>query len=414
MEADATIQAISLFVGLVAAAGTVGLLLHRFAIPIPYTVALVVLGMVAGAVLPIDLQVSPEIVLLVLLPGLVFEAALRIDIDDFRRTFGGIVLLAAPGVLVSAAIVAAVLAVATGLPIELGFVVGAMVAATDPVAVVSTFKQLGSPRRLATLIESESLFNDGTALVVFTVAVQVALGPVEPGGIVVSVITIIVASTALGIAIGWVASRMIAAVDDHLVELTLSVAAAYGTYLLADLLDQSGIIATVVAGLLIGNHARRVGMNPRSLEALDTVWEFFAFLLTAVVFLLIGLAIGIGELSTALPWIAWGIVAILVGRAIVVYALLGGASRLVLGRRGAHVLPSAWLHVLFWGGLRGAVAIAMALSLPVDFPQRDLLQAMTFGIVLFTLLVQGTTIEWLIARVGVGRAHVADPGEADS
>jgi CPA1 family monovalent cation:H+ antiporter len=414
MEADATIQAISLFVGLVAAAGIVGLLLHRFAVPIPYTVALVVLGMVAGAVLPIDLQVSPDIVLLVLLPGLVFEAALRIDIDDFRRTFGGIVLLAAPGVLVSAAIVAAVLAVATGLPIELGFVVGAMVAATDPVAVVSTFKQLGSPRRLATLIESESLFNDGTALVVFTVAVQVALGPVEPGRIAVDVITIIVASTAIGIAIGWVASRMIAAVDDHLVELTLSVAAAYGTYLLADLLDQSGIIATVVAGLLIGNHARRVGMNPRSLEALDTVWEFFAFLLTAVVFLLIGLAIGIGELATALPWIAWGIVAILVGRAIVVYALLGGASRLVLGRRSAHVLPTAWLHVLFWGGLRGAVAIAMALSLPVDFPQRDLLQAMTFGIVLFTLLVQGTTIERLIERVGVGRAQVADQGEARS
>jgi CPA1 family monovalent cation:H+ antiporter len=395
-------------VGLVAAAGIVGLLLHRFAIPIPYTVALVVLGMVAGALLPISLQVSPEIVLLVLLPGLVFEAALRIDIDDFRRTLGGIVLLAAPGVLVSAAIVAAVLAIATGLPIELGFVVGAMVAATDPVAVVSTFKQLGSPRRLATLIESESLFNDGTALVVFTVAVQVALGPVEPGAVVLSVVTIIVASTAIGVAIGWVASRMIAAVDDHLVELTLSVAAAYGTYLVADRLHQSGIIATVVAGLLIGNHARRVGMNPRSLEALDTVWEFFAFLLTAVVFLLIGLAIGVGELLTALPWIAWGIVAILVGRAIVVYALLGGASRLVLGRRSRHVLPTAWLHVLFWGGLRGAVAIAMALSLPVDFPQRDLLQALTFGIVLFTLLVQGTTIEWLIERVGVGRARVAD------
>ena len=152
-------------------------------------------------------------------------------------------------------------------------------------------------------------------------------------------------------------------------------------------------------------------MNPRSLEALDTVWEFFAFLLTAVVFLLIGLAISVGELLTALPWIAWGVVAILVGRAIVVYALLGGGSRLVLGRRSRQVLPTAWLHVLFWGGLRGAVAIALALSLPVDFPQRDLLQAMTFGIVLFTLLVQGTTIEWLIDRVGVGRAQVSDaPG----
>jgi CPA1 family monovalent cation:H+ antiporter len=402
MTAETTTLAIELFVGLVAAAGLVGWIIHRLALPIPYTVALVVLGVVAGVVLPVDVEVSPEIVLLVLLPGLVFEAALRIDIDDFRRTFGGVVLLAAPGVLVSAAIVAAVLAVATGLPLELGFVVGAMVAATDPVAVVSTFKQLGSPRRLATLIESESLFNDGTALVVFTIAVQVVVGSVTPGGIVVSVVTIIVASTAIGLASGWVASRLIAAVDDHLVELTLSVAAAYGTYIVADRLGQSGIIATVVAGLLIGNHARRVGMSERSLEALDTVWEFAAFLLTAVVFLLVGLAIGLGDIVSALPWIAWGIVAILVGRAVVVYVLLGGAARLALRREDRRSLPVAWLHILFWGGLRGAVAIAMALSLPVDFPQRELLQATTFGIVLFTLLVQGTTIEWLIERTGVG------------
>jgi Na+:H+ antiporter len=400
MNAETTIQAIELFVGLVAVAGIVGWLLHRLALPIPYTVALVVLGIVAGVVLPVDVAVSPDIVLLVLLPGLVFEAALRIDIDDFRRTFGGVVLLAAPGVLVSAAIVAAVLAVATGLRIELGFVVGAMVAATDPVAVVSTFKQLGSPRRLATLIESESLFNDGTAIVVFTVAVQVVAGGVTPGGVVVSVVTIIVSSTVIGLVVGWVASRLIAAVDDHLVELTLSVAAAYGTYIVAAQLGQSGIIATVVAGLLIGNHARRVGMSERSLEALDTVWEFAAFLLTAVVFLLVGLAIGLGDIASALPWIAWGVVAILVGRAVVVYGLLGGTSRLVRGRN--HGLPMGWLHILFWGGLRGAVAIALALSLPVDFPKRELLQAITFGIVLFTLLVQGTTVEWLIGRVGAG------------
>lgn len=413
MSAETTIQAIELFVGLVAAAGIVGWLIHRLALPIPYTVALVVLGIVAGAVLPLDVQVTPEIVLLVLLPGLVFEAALRIDIDDFRRTFGGAVLLAAPGVLVSAAIVAEVLWLATGLPIELGFVVGAMVAATDPVAVVSTFRQLGSPRRLATLIESESLFNDGTALVVFTVAVQAVLGPVTPGGIVVQVVTVIAFSTIVGLVAGWVASRLIAAVDDHLVELTLSVGAAYGTYLVADRLHQSGIIATVVAGLLIGNHARRVGMSPRSLEALDSVWEFFAFLLTAVVFLLIGLAIGLGDVVSALPWIAWGIVAILAGRAFVVYVLLGGASRLVRDSR--HALPIAWLHILFWGGLRGAVAIAMALSLPADFPQRQLLQAITFGVVLFTLLVQGTTVEWLINRVGAGRPlHDEAPVEVEA
>ena len=401
MTSETTIQAIEAFVGLVTAAGLVGLIVRRLAIP--YTVALVVLGLVAGVLLPFDLEVSPELVLLVLLPGLVFEASLRIDVDDFRRMFLGVALLAAPGVLVSAAIVAGVLYVAMGLPPELGFVVGAMVAATDPVAVVSTFRQLGSPRRLATLIESESLLNDGTAIVLFVLAVKAVLGPVDPLGAVASIVTTVVVSTAIGLVAGYVASRLIATVDDHLIELTLSVAAAYGTYVVADRLGQSGIIATVVAGLMVGDHARRFGMGRRSLEALDTVWEFFAFLLTALVFLLIGLAISVPDLVGSLPWIAWGVVAIIVGRAIVVYGMLGGASRLFRGPGHHDRLPMAWLHVLFWGGLRGAVAIAMALSLPVDVPQRALLQETTFGIVLFTLLVQGTTVEWLIERVGAGR-----------
>ena len=410
MTAEATIQAIDVFVALVTLAALVGLVVRRLAIP--YSVALVVLGVVVAAILPIELEVTPELVLLVLLPGLVFEAALRIDIGDFRRTFGGVVLLAAPGVLISAAVVAIVLNVATGLPVVLGFVVGAMVAATDPVAVVSTFKQLGSPRRLATLIESESLFNDGTAIVVFAIAVKAATGPVTLVDAVLSAVTIVAFSVAIGAAVGFVASRLIASVDDHLMELTLSVVAAYGTYLLADRLHESGIIATVVAGLLIGDHARRAGMKRESLEALDTVWEFFAFLVTALVFLLIGLAISFGDLLTAFPSIAWGVLAILVGRAIVVYGLLGGASRLTILTGHRRGVPMAWLHVLFWAGLRGAVAIALALSLPTDFPQRGLLQEITFGIVLFTLLVQGTTVEALIRRVGAGRPTVPAAGSA--
>jgi CPA1 family monovalent cation:H+ antiporter len=403
MTSDATIQAIELFVGFVTLAALVGLAIRRLAIP--YSVALVVLGLVVSEVLPFEFQVTPELVLLVLLPGLVFEAALRIDVADFRRTFGGVVLLAAPGVLISAAVVAMVLYAATGLPIGLGFVVGAMVAATDPVAVVSTFRQLGSPRRLATLIESESLFNDGTAIVVFAVAVQAAIGPVTVMDAVVSVVTTVVVSAVIGAGTGFVTSRLIASVDDHLIELTLSLAAAYGTYILADRIHQSGIIATVVAGLIIGNYVRRTAMNERSLEALDTVWEFFAFLVTALVFLLIGIVISFSDLLTALPAIGWGIVAILVGRALVVYVLLGGSSRLTILTGHRRGVPIAWLHVLFWAGLRGAVAIAMALSLPVDFPQRVLLQEITFGVVLFTLLVQGTTVEWVIERVGAGRAR---------
>jgi CPA1 family monovalent cation:H+ antiporter len=406
MDSAATVEAIAIFVALITLAAIVGLVVRGLAIP--YTVALVLLGLAGTFFLPRDLiVVTPELVLLVLLPGLVFEAALKIEFADLRSSLGGVALLAIPGVLISAAIVAIVLNLATGLRLELGFVVGAMVAATDPAAVIATFRQLGSPRRLATLIESESLFNDGTALVVFAIALRAVSGGISGGEVVVTLVGTIVVSTAIGLLVGYVVARAIATIDDHLIELTLSLAAAYGTYLVVDRLHQSGIIATVVAGVVIGNHGRSIGMSARSQEALDTVWEFFAFLLTALVFLLVGLAIDLARLIDTLPSIIWGVVAILAGRALVIYVLFGPASRLAVRLRGGHQVPLAWLHVLFWAGLRGAVAVAMALSLPVDFPERALLQQITFGIVLFTLLVQGTTAEWVIERVGAGRPKPA-------
>jgi CPA1 family monovalent cation:H+ antiporter len=147
-------------------------------------------------------------------------------------------------------------------------------------------------------------------------------------------------------------------------------------------------------------------MSARTQEALDTAWEFVAFLLTALVFLLVGLAITFPQLVEALAPIAWAVVAILVGRALVVYVLLGGTS-LVISDRFHRAIPRAWLHVMFWSGLRGAVSVAMALALPADFPQRVLLQEITFGVVLFTLLIQGTTTELLIDRLGVGAEEPA-------
>ena len=399
MEHGATVEAIALFVALITLAALVGLAVRGLAIP--YTVALVILGLAGTFFLPRDqFVVTPDLVLLVLLPGLVFEAALKIEFAELRSTLGGVALLAIPGVLISAAIVALVLNLATGLKPELGFVVGAMVAATDPAAVIATFRQLGSPRRLATLIESESLFNDGTALVVFAISLRAVTGGVSGGDVLLTLVGTIVVSTAVGLIVGYVVARTIATVDDHLIELTLSLAAAYGTYLIADQLHQSGIIATVVAGVVIGNHGRRIGMSARTQEALDIVWEFFAFLLTALVFLLVGLAINLARLIETLPSIAWGVVAILVGRALVIYLVFGPASRLAVRLRGGQRMPLGWLHVMFWAGLRGAVAVAMALSLPVDFPERALLQEITFGIVLFTLLVQGSTAERVIERVG--------------
>ncbi len=162
--------------------------------------------------------------------------------------------------------------------------------------------------------------------------------------------------------------------------------------------------------VMIGNYGRRVGMTPTTVQAIDTVWEFVAFILTALVFLLVGLAIPISSLLVALPWIAWAVIGAIVGRAIVTYGMLGGGSRLVRRHATSRPIPLSWLHVLFWSGLRGAVSVAVALALPLDFPQRALLQEITFGVVLFTLVVNGTTIGLVVRRSGALNEAV---GEAD-
>lgn len=405
----ATLDAIRIVVALLAVAAVTAVVAYR--LRISYTVTLVFLGLLAGALLPRGaVEVTPELVLLVLVPGLVFEAALRFDADHLRRTIGWMVLLAAPGVVLSAAIVAVVLNLAAGLPFELGLVVGAMVAATDPVAVIATFRSLKVPPRLATLVEGESLLNDGTALVLFTVSVAAIREGASIGETAETLVVTVVSSIGIGLVAGWLAWRLIALVENVAIELAISLAAAYGVYLLADGLEQSGIIATVVAGVVIGTQGRASGLSRAAIEALDVVWEFIAFVLTAFAFLLVGLAISFQDLvASALPIVA-GVVAILVGRIAVIYGLLGGAARILRGRTRQTAVPLRWLHVLYWAGLRGAVAVAMALSLPTDFPERALLQQITFGVVLFTLFVQGTTADRVVARA-LGRASDSpEPG----
>jgi CPA1 family monovalent cation:H+ antiporter len=406
--ADDLLAGIQLFVVFVTLAAAVGLVIRRVAIP--YSVALVGVGLLVGQLVPsLQPTVTPELVLVVLLPGLVFEASLRIDLAALRRSVLGVVLLAGPGVMVVAVIVAAALLLGTGLPIELGLIVGAMVAATDPAAVITTFKRLGVPARLAAVTEGESLFNDGTSLVLFSLAVSAIASTVTAVDVLETLALTVVVSVVIGVVAGFVASRVLATVEDHLLELTISVSAAYGTYLLADAAHESGIIATVIAGIVIGNYGRRTGISPRAQEALDTVWEFVAYLLTALVFLLVGLSIELPSLLEAVPTIAWGIAGVLLARVLVVYGMLGGTWW--LGRRlrvGDPDPRRGWLHVLFWAGLRGAVAVAMALSLPHEVPQRDLLLETTFGIVLFTLVVQGTTIGPLMRRwLPLGRGDAA-------
>jgi CPA1 family monovalent cation:H+ antiporter len=389
---------LELLVGLLGLAVVVAIVVRP--LRLPYTVALVLAGLLAGIVASVAgypaIGVSPDVVLLVLLPGLVFEAAYRLRLAELRRWFGGLLLLAIPGVVISAAVVAVILSTATGLRPDLAFIVGAMVSATDPAAVIATFKRLTVPDALSTLVDGESLLNDGTGLVLFAIALGALYAPVSPVEAVGSFVGIVAVSGVIGLVAGWVAAKFIAPISDHLIVLTITVVLAYGSYLLADQLGFSGVIATVTAGVVLGNLGPARSTSEESSDPIDTVWEFIAYLLSAVVFLLVGLAIPPAGLLDALGPIAWGIAAILIGRAIMVYVILGGASRLAVSPGLADRVPGSWMHVLFWAGLRGAVAVAMALSLPADVPQRALLQEITFGVVLFTLLIQGTTIGWVV------------------
>jgi CPA1 family monovalent cation:H+ antiporter len=421
---DTTLELIRLFVLLVGAAALVTLMARR--INLPYTVALVAFGMAAGALQPLRVEITPQLVLVVLLPALIFEASYQTDFGKLRPSIVGVALLAGPGVLVSASIIAAALHFGAGLPLSQAFVVGAMLSATDPAAVIATFKRLKSPRRLATLVEAESVFNDGTGIVVFALAVDFVSRPVGPAEMALTFVWVTLASATLGAIAGYVASRILPTVGDHLIEISLSVVLAYGTYLTADAFHVSGVIATAVAGIVLGNYGRKNGLSRRTEEALDTVWEFVAFLATAFVFLVVGFAISIRALADVATPIAWAFLATVLGRAIIVYGLLGAwrLAREKLRHRRRRTKPSGrhgkalteadfpidWLHVIFWSGLRGAVSTALALSLPLDFPNRSAMQGITFGVVLFTLLLQATTAEAVVARWGRDRSKSELPG----
>ena len=375
---------------------------------VPASVGLVLVGLAVSIVGPgVGLPIAPALLLAIVLPGLVFEAAFRTDLAVLRPSAVEVAVLAVPGVILVAAIVAVVLSATTGLSPTEGFLVGAMVAATDPAAVLSTFRHVQVAPRLATMVETESLVNDGTGIVLFALALELLGGRASLGEAIVVFVVRVLGAGFLGFGAGCLASWIVRRVDDHLAELTITAMLAYGTYLVAEAAGLSGVIATLVAAGTFGALARD-GLSRRAVEAIDVVWEFAAFLLTAGVFLLVGVSIAPGSLVLAAGAIGWGILAILIARAAVVYGLIGGGSA-VLRRVGqargrpstpADALPHAWLHVLFWAGLRGAVSVALALSLPSGLAHRDVIQGVTFGIVLFTLIVQGSSAAWVVRRSG--------------
>jgi len=396
------ISLLEAFVLLLAASVLVALGTRRTILP--YSVGLVVLGLLVSILdLPIELTLGPEVLLAVLLPALVFDAAYRTDARLLVSTLPAVVLLAVPGVLLTAVAVAFALDATSAMPLGIAFLAGTMLAATDPAAVISALGHLRAPPRLTPLIEAESLFNDGTGIVIFAIALQALTAPVSPLDLVVDLTVVVTVSIALGAAIGWLASLALRPVPDHLLELTISLVAAYGSYLLAQRFGQSGLIATIVCALVIGNYARHAALSGRGRDAVDTVWEFIGFLATTVVFLLIGLSIDVEQLRIAAVPIAVAMLALVASRAVVVYGLLGGLGAATARLRWVSDMPLPWLHLVNWSGLRGAVAVALALSLPADLPERELVLGIVFGCVLLTLLIQGGTAQLLVNWLGLRR-----------
>jgi monovalent cation:H+ antiporter, CPA1 family len=364
---------------------------------LPYTVALVIVGLFLAIEEPIPLQITPQLILALLVPPLVFEAAFRLDLSQLLRNLPLILVLAIPGVVMTTLMVGAVVAFGAPLTIPVALVFGALISATDPVSVVSMFRSLGVDRRLAIVVEGESLLNDGTAIVAFNLALAMAIsGRLEPSAALFDFVTVAAGGTMVGLGLGWVTDRLISRIDDYLIETTLTVILAFGAYLVAESLHVSGVLAVVAAGLVCGNYGPQ-GMSPTTRIVLDNFWDYVAFLANSMVFLLIGLQIHVTSLVAEWQAVAWAITAVLAARVVVVYGLGWLSGRLT------ETMPLSWLHVLNWSGLRGAICLALALSLPDTLgPQREMLQVMTFGVVLFSLMVQGTTMSSLLRRLHIG------------
>jgi CPA1 family monovalent cation:H+ antiporter len=378
---------------------------------LPYTVALVVVGLLITFRQPLNISFTPELILSLFVPPLVFEAAFHLDLKGLRENIVSISVLAVPGVILTTLIAGEIVSVGLSMPLLSALVFGALISATDPVAVVSLFRSLGAPRQLVVLVDGESLFNDGTAIVVFNLVLASAVGAATSGdtannNLLVAAIDFLRVSAGglvIGAGLGWLTALVINRVDDYLIETTLTTVLAFSAYLLAERAEVSGVLAVVAAGVIAGNYGTR-GMSPTTRIVLYSFWEYLAFIANSLVFLLIGLDVNIPQIAANLTMIGVAVLAVLISRLLVVY----GLSALLNIRR--QRVPRPYQHVLFWGGLRGAIGLALALSLPAALAERESLRIMTFGVVLFTLLIQGTSMSALVRRLGLIER---DPGKLE-
>jgi monovalent cation/hydrogen antiporter len=379
---------------------------------VPYPIVLVLGGLVLGFVpgMP-HAELPPELVLVLFLPPLLYQAAFFSSPRDLRADARAISLLAVGLVLATMCAAAVVAHALVGLPWAAAFALGAIVSPTDPLAATAIARRLGVSRRLVTLLEGESLVNDASALVAYRVAVAaVAAGSFTLWEAGLRFVVGVAGGVAIGLLVGWLVAEVRRRIDDPPVEIVLSVVTGYAAYLPADQLSLSGVLAAVAAGLYVGWRAPELA-SPSTRQLGFSFWEVLVYLLNAVLFILVGL-----QLHPILSELSGSSLATLVGQAALVSAVVI-AMRLgwlftvpylirALDRRPARRPRRVGAQerlVLGWSGMRGAVSLAAALALPAGFPQRNLIIFVTFGVILATLVLQGLSLPGLIRRLGLHR-----------
>ncbi|MEW9670068.1 cation:proton antiporter [Ammoniphilus sp. 3BR4] len=372
----------------------------------PYPIALVVVGTIIGLVHIPGLDELKEFVaedevfrfaiISIFLPSLLGEATLKLPFYHLKENWKPILALALPGTLISFMVTGFLAFQLLGLSLQVAFAFAALMAATDPVSVLSIFKRLGVSHRLATVMEGESLVNDGVAVVLFSISSVYLLQYMEMGwgGLVLGIglfFKVAFGGIVIGAVLAYIFSHVTRFYDDYPLEIIFSMILFYGSFFIAEYFHVSGVIAVVVAGIIFGNYGARIGMSPTTKLNIGTFWDVTALVANSLVFLMVGLEITRIDLSDKWTMIALAIVVVLIARSVAVYASLAFSK----------YIPSSWKHIFNWGGLKGSLSIALALSLPLTFPGREEVIVLAFGVVLFSLIIQGITIKPLVAILGV-------------
>lgn len=372
----------------------VALLSRRFRLP--YVTGLVLAGLAIAELLPRRIGLDSALILDLFLPILLFEAAINTDISRLRSTVKPIALLAIPGVLIASGTTATILKYALGLQWTPALLVGVILAITDTVSVIAVFREVAVPSRLSTIVEGESLFNDGMALVLFSLILQsYTTGSVTLADGVQQFLVVIVGGTLLGLGLGYLSAGLFAQSEDPLTGVLLTVAVALGAFQLGEALHISGVVAVVVAGLMVGNGGLSRSVPASGRITLYSFWEYAGFGVNTFIFLLIGLEIELSTLWHNLPAVLLAIVAYQVGRVLTVYPLLAVAGWI------DRPIPAQWQHILFLGNIKGSLSMALALSLPATLTGRADLIALVYGTVLISLVVQGVSLPWIIKRLNL-------------